>query len=140
MFINRWERKKNPLQILSEYEKIRRDPNESVQDCCIRFNTIYNSIPANIKPPPDLALIKFPDSFDIDISYQLRERNHETLEHMQSNVVSVEANLLAKRARMRNERRVAIKDEPSTSNIKIDSLAKSMERIMDRLENLERKP
>ena len=41
---------------------------------------------------------------------------------------------------MRNERRVTIKDEPSTSDSKIDSLEKSMERIMDRLENMERKP
>lgn len=30
LFINRWERKKNPLQILFEYENIRRAPNESV--------------------------------------------------------------------------------------------------------------
>jgi len=48
--------------------------------------------------------------FDTDISYQLREKNPETLEQMQSNVVSVEANLLAKKARMRNEKRVVIKE------------------------------
>ena len=30
LFINRWERKKNPLQIFSEYENIRRAPNESI--------------------------------------------------------------------------------------------------------------
>jgi len=30
LFIDRWERKKNPLQILSEYDNIRRTPNESV--------------------------------------------------------------------------------------------------------------
>ena len=40
---------------------------------------------------------------------------------------------------MRNERRVTIKDEPSTLDSKIDSLAKTMEKIMDRLENMERK-
>ena len=80
LFINRWERKKNPLQILSEYENIRRAPNESVKDYCTRFNNICNAIPTNIKPPPDLALIKFPDGFDTDMSYQLRERNPPTLE------------------------------------------------------------
>ena len=31
-FINIWEIKKNPLQILSEYENIRRSPNESIED------------------------------------------------------------------------------------------------------------
>jgi len=98
LFNDRWERKKNLFQILSEYQNIRRAPNESVQDYCTRFNNIYNAIPTNIKPPPDLALIKFLDGFDADLSYQLRERNPETLEQMQSNVVSVEANLLAKKA------------------------------------------
>lgn len=73
------------------------------------------------------------------MSYQLRERNPKTLEQMQSNVVSVEVNLLAKEARMRNEKRVTIKEESSTSYGKIDSLIKSVERIMDRLENMERK-
>ena len=67
LFIDRWERKKNPLQILLEYDNIRRYPNESVQDYCTRFNSIYNAIPANLKPPPDLALIKFPNGFDIDM-------------------------------------------------------------------------
>lgn len=69
LFIDRRERKKNPLQILSEYDSIRRASNESVQDYCTRFNNIYNPIPANIKPPPNLALIKFTDGFDVDMSY-----------------------------------------------------------------------
>ena len=58
---------------------------------------------------------------------------------MQSNVVSVEANLLAKKARMRNEKKVVFKEEASTLDGKVDVLAKSLERIMDRLENMERK-
>jgi hypothetical protein len=114
-FLNRWEVKKNPLQILSEYENIRRNQGETVQDYCTHFNNIYNAIPADIKPPQGLALIKFPDGFDADMSYQLRERNYATLEDMQKSVVSVEANLLARRARQRTERRVTIKEEPSTS-------------------------
>lgn len=139
LFIDRWKRKKNPMQILSEYENIRRASNESVQDYCSRFNSIYNAIPTNIKLPPDLALIKFLDGFDINMSYQLRERNPETLEQMQSNVVSIEANLLAKKAKMRNEKRVVFKEETSTSYGKVYCLAKSIKRIMDRLENIERK-
>ena len=74
------------------------------------------------------------------MAYQLRERNPPTLEEMQSVAISVEANLLAKRARVRNERRVTAKDETSPSDIKIDNLAKSMERLMDRIGNMERKP
>lgn len=59
---------------------------------------------------------------------------------MQSVVVSVEANLLAKRARVRNERTRTAKDETFPSHIKIHNLAKSMEIIMDRIGNMERKP
>jgi hypothetical protein len=98
-FLDRWEVKKNPLQILLEYENIRRNQGEIVQDYCTRFNNLYNSIPANIKPPKGLVLIKLPNGFDADMSYQLRERNSTTLEDMQKSAISVEANLLAKRAR-----------------------------------------
>jgi hypothetical protein len=96
-FIDRWEVKKNPLQILSEYENIRRNQGETVQDYCTHFNNLYNAILAEIKPPQGLAMIKFPDGFDTDISYQLRERNSTTLEDVQKSAISVEANLLAKR-------------------------------------------
>jgi hypothetical protein len=96
-FLDRWEVKKNPLQILSEYKNIKRNQGETVQDYCTCFNNLYNAIPAEIKTPQCLALIKFPDGFDADMSYQLRERNYTTLEDMQKSAISVEANLLAKR-------------------------------------------
>ena len=124
MFLNTWEVKRNPLQILSEYESIRRAPAESVQDYCTRFNSLYNAIPAHIKPSQGLALVKFPDGFEPEMSYQLRETNSTTLEEMHRDAVSVEANLLEKRERMRNERRVIVRDETSTSSAdaKIDAL------------------
>lgn len=103
-FLRRWEIKKNPLQILAEYESIKRAPSETIQDYCTRVNNIYNSIPTAIQPPPGLALIKFPDGFDPDMFHQLREKNPATLEELQRNAVSVEANMLAKRARLNAER------------------------------------
>jgi hypothetical protein len=136
------EVKKNPLQILSEYENIRINQGETVQDYCTRFNNLYNAIPTEIKPPQGLALIKFLNGFDADMSYQLRERNSTTLEDMQKSAISVEANLLAKRACQRSERRITIKEEPSTStsDSKLDSLVREMERMMERLTVLERNP
>jgi hypothetical protein len=82
-----------------------------------------------------LALIKFPDGFDADMSYQLRERNDATLEDMQKSAISVEANLLAKRAHQRSERRVTIKEEPSTSttNSKWDSMVRTLELMLERV-------
>ena len=61
------------------------------------FNKVYNSIPSNIKPPPDLALLHYPDAFDPDMAYQLRKRNPTSLEGMHRNVISVESNLLTKK-------------------------------------------
>ena len=85
-----------------------------MQDYCTHFNNLYNEILTDIKPPLGLELIKFPDGFDADMSYQLRERKSATLEDLQKSVVSVEANILARRARQRTKRRVTIKEEPST--------------------------
>lgn len=59
---------------------------------------------------------------------------------MQRDALSVESNMLAKRARLRNERRVTIKEEPSTSSsdAKIDSLVKTIEIMMERINLNER--
>ena len=94
---------------------MRRAPNESVQDYCTRYNSVYNSISANTKPTPDYVLLKFPDGFDMDMAYHLRERNVENFERMKIDVVSVEVNILARKARLKNERRVTIKEEDSNS-------------------------
>ena len=140
VFLNKWEKKKNPLQILSEFDAMKRAPNESVEDYYTRYNSVHNSIPANLKPTPDFVLLKFPNGFDTDMAYQLRERNAENLERMQTDVVSIEVNILAKKYRLRNERRVTMKEETSSSNTKIDHLAKTLERMMDRLDKIERRP
>jgi len=138
-FLNRWEKKKYPLHILSEYDTIKRGPQETVLDYCARFNNVYNSIPQNLRPPPDLALIKFLDGFDFDMAYQLRERAPPSLVDMQNIVVSVEANLIAKRNRARNERRTTFKEEPSAFEQKLDAISKGMEKLGDRVETIERK-
>lgn len=55
-FLTRWRENKNPLQMLAEYNTLKRNPNETVQEFTIRFNQIYISILDNMKPPPDLEL------------------------------------------------------------------------------------
>lgn len=138
-FLNRWEKKKDPLHILSEYDTIKRGPQETVSDYCTRFNSIYSAIPQNLRPPPDLALIKFPDGFDADMAYQLRERAPATLADMQDIAVSVEANLIAKRNRAKTERRTTFKEEPSAFEQKLDAIIKGMDRLGDGVETIERK-
>lgn len=142
IFLTRWEAKKNPLQILNEYKNLKRAPNEIVEDYCARFNYVYNSIPAAIKPPPGLSLIHFPEGFDVDMAYMLRERDPNTLEEMQSDDFKVEANLIGKRAKLKIERRVAFKEEPYSSSLdsKLDNLIKTMEKMMERITMVDRTP
>jgi hypothetical protein len=72
-----------------------------------------------------LALIKFPDGFDADMSYQLREKNVATLEDMQKCAISV-----------------TIKEEPSmsTTDSKIDSLSRNVEFMMERMNLSDKNP
>lgn len=69
LFLNKWEVRKNPLQTLSEYENIKRNAGEGVQEYCARYNSIYNALPAHMKPPQGLALMKFPVGFDPEMAY-----------------------------------------------------------------------
>ena len=137
--LNRWEKKKHPLQILSEYENLKRGTQETVQDYCTRFNNVYNAIPQSLRPPSDLPLIKFPDGFDSNMAYHLRERAPRTLEDMKSIAVSVEANLISKQAKARSERRIPLKEEPSGFEKNLDAIIKGMDRLGDRVETIERK-
>jgi len=41
---------------------------------------VYSAIFLDLRPPPGLALIKFPDGFDFDMAFQMREGNPPTLE------------------------------------------------------------
>ena len=60
-------------------------------------------MPANIRPPPRSTLLHYPEAFDLEMEFQLRERNLATLKEMQNSAVGVEANLLIKRAKLKEE-------------------------------------
>jgi len=131
-FLDRWEIRRDPFQINAEYNNLKRNHGESVQDYIIRFNTVYNTIPDDLKPSRKSALLKFPDGFDPEMDYSLRDRDPPTLEDMQKIVVSVEANLNDKRSRMKAEKLVTIKEEASTS----DQLLRKVEKVERMLEKV----
>ena len=127
------------MHILANYDTIKRGPRETVLEYYARFNNVYNAIPQNLRPPPDLALYKFPDGFDPDMAYQLKERAPQTLADAQNVVVTVEANLISKRNRARMERRTTFKKEPSAFDQKLDAIISGLQRLGERVENVERK-
>jgi len=134
-FLNRWEVKKNPLQILAEYEQIKQNVGELIQDYCVRFNVVYNDISDHLKPLVGLAMINFPNGFDADMVYQLRERELATMEDMQEMAISVEANLLSKRSRAKAEKKTTVKKESSSMDQPLKKVEQMLERVkLDKLE------
>ena len=61
------------------------------------------------------------------------------MEEMQSVAVSVEANLLSKRAKDRNERRIPAKEENTPFEQNMDAIVKGMDILLNRVEIIERK-
>ena len=117
---------------------LKRNVGESVHDYTTRFNSIYNALPPHMKPPQGIALAKYPDGFDADMAYELRDKEYNTLEDMQKGAITIEANLMEKRARLRAEKRVTYRDDTvaSTSDPHYDRLSKNVERLQQMMEKM----
>ena len=74
LFLRKWEIKKNSLQLLTQYNNLKRNPMELVHEFYARFMKSYDSIPTHVKPPPGAAQLHYADTFDSDFSLTLRER------------------------------------------------------------------
>jgi len=91
-------------------------------------------MPVNIRPPPRPALLHYLDAFDPEMVFQLRERNLATLEDMKNSAVDVEANLLIRRAKLKEEEMKNIDPEESTSlEVKLDILVSAVEEMVQRI-------
>ena len=98
------------------------------------FNHVYHSIPTDIKPSPSLVLLHYLDTFDLEITFQLRERNTTTLKEMQDNEIDVEANLFLKRSNLKEEVMENIEKEHLTSSkVKLEILVITMEEMMQNI-------
>ena len=95
LFLRKWEEKKNYVQIVSQYNQLKRGNDESVKNFSARFNSVYNSLPTDCKPLEGMAKMHYVESFDDDFALILRERRSPTLADMMDNVIEVEINLLA---------------------------------------------
>jgi hypothetical protein len=76
------------------------------------------------RPPLGSTHLHFPDAFDPEMAFQLRERNTTTLEEMQGIAVDVEANLLIKRSKVKNKE----KEQLKSLEAKLDILANTCKR------------
>ena len=78
-FLERWDDKRIPLQVLSQYNNLKKGGFESIDEFSSRFIRTYNSIPAEIKPPMGATKLHDIDAFNSDFALLLRERNSENI-------------------------------------------------------------
>ena len=74
LFLDSWEDKKIPLQVLSQYNNMKKGNFESVHEFSSIFMRVYNSIPANIKPLVGASQLHYAYAFESDFSLLLREK------------------------------------------------------------------
>jgi hypothetical protein len=129
VFLDQWVIMRNVFLILEEYDHLKRNPGDIVPQFLARFNKVYHAMPVDIRPPPGSTHLHFPDAFDPDMAFQLRERNTATLEEMQKVAVDVEAKLLIKRSKAKNKE----KEQLKSSEAKLDILASTMEEMWHRI-------
>jgi len=139
-FLRKWEDKKNPLQLLTQYNNLKRDPAETIQELSGRFMRVYGSIPANVKPLVGAAKLHFADAFDNDFALLLIERRSATLTDMIEDAMVVEDNLMAlgkMKGRMevktRQRGEVGTASTSQSSDAKFDIMMNTMEKLMERL-------
>lgn len=112
-FLRKWERKKNSLHLFTQYNNLKRGPDESVQDFSTRFMRTYDSIPADVKPPPSATKLHYIDAFSSEFTLLLRERRFVSLIDMMDDSIEVEVNLTASyKTKQRNETRRVKEEEP----------------------------
>ena len=61
-------------------------------------------MPTNIRPPTRVTLLHYPEAFNLETTFQVRERDTATLEEMQNVVVDVEVNLLDREAKFKTKK------------------------------------
>jgi hypothetical protein len=91
-------------------------------------------MPADIRPPPGSTHLHYPDAFNPEMTFQLRERNTARLEEMQKVAVDVEANLLKQKTKLRAEEEDRIEEERMTSlEVKLDVLENTVREMMQKI-------
>jgi len=88
-------RKKRPWIFINRFNAIKKKFDETMDEFVRRFNKLYNSLPAEIKPPPVGAKITFAVAFESNFGFTLRERRAPTLDQIQIDSLEIEVNLVA---------------------------------------------
>jgi hypothetical protein len=89
LFLERWGDKKNPLQLLTQYNNLKRLPIETVQEFSTIFMKVYKSIPDQVNPPPGASQLHYVDAFESEFAFLLREIRSTSLTYMMNDSIEV---------------------------------------------------
>lgn len=120
---------------MTEFNAIKKNSNESMNDFIKRFNKFYNSLSAKMKPPPIGARVVFVGAFVSDFSFTLRERRFASLEQIQTDALEIEANMTAAR---KTQEKQTVQDkgkakEDSSQDHRIDDMNKVINNLSNKL-------
>jgi hypothetical protein len=94
-FLKKWGERKDHLYYLTEFGSLKKKNSETVMEFILRFNKLYNKIPAAVKPSEPSAKVIFAGAFEPDFALLLQERRGDTLIKMQDDAVEIESNMMA---------------------------------------------
>jgi hypothetical protein len=141
-FLRQWGERKDHLYYLTEFGSLKKKNSETVMEFILRFNKLYNKIPAAVKPSEPSAKVTFAGAFEPDFALLLRERRGATLNRMQDDAVEIESNMMASgklKAKVetvnRENRRYREPAGPSGSNRYTDDRVDDMARVIKELSN-----
>ncbi len=130
-FLEKWEDKKNPLQLLTQYNNLKTNQVEIVEEFSTRFLKIYQSSPPLSKPPLGDAQLHYNDDFENDFSLLPRERKSETLSIIMNDAVEVDVNMIA--SAMLEQRIDHEKRRPQLSEVRLETMMRKMEMFFEKL-------
>ena len=93
-FLERWDDKQIPLQLLSQYNSLKNGGFESIHEFSSRFMRVYNSILEDIKPSAAVTKLHYAEAFDNGFAFSLRERKLVSLPAMFTDALEVEENMM----------------------------------------------
>jgi ribonuclease HI len=137
VFLKHWGERRDLLYYITEFGNLRRENGESVSDFTKRFNKMFGKIPAEIKPTDASTKITYSSAFDPEFCLILRERRSATLALMQDVALEVESNIVAsQKLKGKFERKKSSVDPPSSSNTKMEKMAKMLDSLTSEMSKL----
>jgi hypothetical protein len=128
VFLKQWGERRDILYYIFKFGNLRREDGESVSDFIKRFNRMFGKIPAEIKSSDASTKTTFSATFDPYFCLILKERRSATLSLMQDVALEVESNIMeSQKIKGKVERKKFSVDPPSSSNRKMEKMAKMLQ-------------